>query len=139
MEATMTRVLLFLVLPAVVAAQPCTPFGNAPRPIVPDTTVLVPRRNDDAVLTDATDGTPRLLAPGACGTPLPLITCTPPLFTADTLAAARRTSSFQSTADLTGDPARPGFIVVAPEDGRRPTSIPRPTIADPAGTTGTAS
>jgi dienelactone hydrolase len=121
MEATMTRFLLFLVLPAVVAAQPCTPFGNAPRPIVPDTTVLTCLGGTMmAPWTDA-DGTERHAClyepPGASpGTPLPLIVYVhPSLFTADTLAAATNVLDFQSTADLSGDPARPGFIVVAPE------------------------
>jgi hypothetical protein len=50
------------------------------------------------------------------GAPLPLIVYVhPSVFTADTLAVATNVLDFQDTADLTGDPARPGFIVVAPE------------------------
>src|SRR5262249_18569853 len=68
------------------------------------------------------DGTTRracLYEPASAtpGRPLPLIVYLhPSLFTADTLQApGMNLLSFQNTADLSGDPDRPGFIIVAPE------------------------
>jgi dienelactone hydrolase len=118
-----SMVLCFLMSIAAAAGadDTCTPFGNAPRPIVADPTPLT---CTGGVAMDGwtdADGTPRRAClyepPGASvETPLPLIVYLhPSLFTADTLPAATNLLDFQSSADLTGDPARPGFIVVAPE------------------------
>ena len=103
------------------AADTCTPFGDAPRAIVSDPTPLTCLRGAPMDGWTDADGTPRRAClyepPGASADrPLPLIIYLhPSLFTADTLAAATNVLDFQTTADLTGDPDRPGFIVVAPE------------------------
>jgi hypothetical protein len=62
----------------------------------------------------------------------------PSLFTADTIPFATNLLEFMPTADVSGDPARPGFILLAPQDGRRRTSIRPPTTRAPAGTIGIA-
>ncbi len=133
-----TRSLLFygialgIALPGVAMAQPCNPFGNTPRAIV--TNPEPPTCNGGTMMptwTDA-DGTTRqacLYEPASASPakPLPLIVYLhPSLFTADTLSAVTNILSFQNTADVSGDPARPGFIVVAPE-GRATTHFyPQP-------------
>ncbi|HEY2388526.1 MAG TPA: PHB depolymerase family esterase [Candidatus Binatia bacterium] len=103
------------------AAQVCNPFGDAPRPMTLDTSVLT--CTGGAMMPSWADanGTPRtacLYEPASASpsSPLPLVVYVhPSLFTADTIAAVTNILSFQNTADLSGDPARPGFIVVAPE------------------------
>jgi poly(3-hydroxybutyrate) depolymerase len=119
-------------VPASAAADGCNPFGNAPRPMVPDTTQTTCFRGTTMAPWSDSDGTPRracLYEPASASpaTPLPLIVyLQPSLFTADTLATATNILDYQSTADLSGDPARPGFIVVAPE-GRATTHFyPQP-------------
>jgi dienelactone hydrolase len=109
-------------IPATVAADSCNPFGNAPRAIVPDTTQLTCAGGSMMAAWSDPDGTPRracLYEPTSASpaNPLPLIVYIhPSLFTADTLRApGMNLLDFQNTADLSGDPARPGFIVVAPE------------------------
>jgi len=107
------------VIPA--AAQVCGPFGDAPRAMVTDTTVLTCAGGTMMPSWTDADGTSRtacLYEPASASSmnPLPLVVYVhPSLFTADTISAVTNILSFQTTADLTGDPARPGFIVVAPE------------------------
>ncbi len=110
-----------LLASSIVGAQECSPFGDPPRALVPDVTPLTCIGGAMmAPWTDA-DGTARhacLYEPQSASTaaPLPLVVYVhPSLFTADTLPTVTNILSFQETADLTGDPARPGFIVVAPE------------------------
>jgi len=122
----MTAFLIFVVtivaVPATAAADGCNPFGNGPRPLVQDLTQLTCAGGAMMAPWTDPDGTPRracLYEPASASpaTPLPLIVYLhPSLFTADTLQApGMNLLSFQNTADLTGDPERPGFIVVAPE------------------------
>ena len=102
------------------ALADCTPFGNAPRTIVQDLTQTTCANGATMPSLTDPDGTTRraCLYEPASASPshqLPLIIyLQPSLFTADTLALATNVLSFQNTADLSGDPARPGFIVVAP-------------------------
>jgi poly(3-hydroxybutyrate) depolymerase len=120
MRAVLLWCLAAAVAPAAVAAG-CNPFGNAPRPLTPDTTVLTCTGGTMmAPWTDPAGNTRQacLYEPASASPALPLplvVYLHPSLFTADTLAVATNVLSFQETADLTGDPARPGFIVVAPE------------------------
>ncbi len=110
-----------LTAPAAARAETCNPFGDAPRALVPDVTQLTCAGGAMMPTWTDGDGTERracLWEPAAASaaTPLPLIVYIhPSLFTADTLPVATNLLDFQATADLTGDPARPGFIVVAPE------------------------
>ena len=104
------------------AAADCNPFGDVPRPMVQDVTQLTCAGGTMMATWADPDGTPRracLYEPASASpaTPLPLVVYVhPSLFTADTLQApGMNLLSFQNTADLSGDPARPGFIVVAPE------------------------
>lgn len=104
------------------AADTCNPFGNAPRTMVPDTSALTCLGGTMMPTWADPDGTPRracLYEPAlaSAATPLPLVVYIhPSLFTADTLKVpGMNLLDFQNTADLSGDPARPGFIVVAPE------------------------
>src|SRR5437867_2491000 len=104
------------------AAADCNPFGNSPRPMVQDLTQLTCAGGTMMAPWSDGDGTTRkacLYEPGSASTakPLPLVVYIhPSLFTADTLQApGMNLLSFRNTADLSGDPARPGFIVVAPE------------------------
>jgi dienelactone hydrolase len=108
-------------IPAIGTADDCNRFGNAPRAIVPDVTQLTCSGGTMMAPWSDPDGTPRracLYEPASASpaTPLPLIVYVhPSLFTADTLSVATNILDYQNTADLSGDPARPGFIVVAPE------------------------
>jgi dienelactone hydrolase len=107
-------------VPGTAAAQ-CSPFGNPPRAIVPDVTPVTCAGGTMMPTWSDSNGTLRracLYEPpsASAAAPLPLIVYIhPSLFTADTLALATNVLDFQETADLNGDPARPGFIVVAPE------------------------
>src|SRR5262245_33235726 len=120
---TLALCLVVGILAGTSAADTCGPFGNVPRPMVTDVTPLTCAGGTMMAAWSAADGTSRracLYEPASASpaTPLPLIVYIhPSLFTADTLTAAPGMNllSFQSTADLTGDPARPGFIIVAPE------------------------
>src|SRR5437867_8919639 len=91
-------------------------------PMVQDTTALTCAGGSMMATWPDPDGTTRqacLYEPASASTanPLPVIVYIhPSLFTADTLQApGMNLLSFQNTADLSGDPARPGFVVVAPE------------------------
>ncbi|HJQ84858.1 MAG TPA: hypothetical protein VKA21_12325 [Candidatus Binatia bacterium] len=121
MRTLLWCVLGVLAAPVVTAAQPCHPFGNPPRAIVQDPTQLtcvpgtmMPTWNDPG-------GTPRRAclyepAGASAAKPLPLVVYVhPSLFTADTIPTATNWLDFLETADLTGDPERPGFILLAPE------------------------
>jgi hypothetical protein len=113
-------VALLVALHGAVAAQVCTPFGNPPRAMVPDVTPLTCVGGTMMPTWTDADGTARRAClydnPAATpAKPLPLIVYLhPSLFSADTLTTVTNVLSFQQTADLTGDPTRPGFIVVAP-------------------------
>ena len=109
-----------LTVPVGAAADTCTPFGNTPRAIVPN---VLPTTCDKGTMMASwsdSDGTAR----GAClyeppsasaANPLPLVVYIhPSLFTADTIAVATNMLDFLGTANVSDDPARPGFIVVAP-------------------------
>ena len=119
-------------LPATAAADGCNPFGNAPRPIVQDLTQLTCLGGTMMASWSDPDGTPRqacLYEPASASpaAPLPLIVYLhPSLFTADTLKFATNILDYQSTADVSGDPARPGFIVVAPEGWATTHFYPQP-------------
>ncbi len=113
---------LVVVAIAGTAAAQCNPFGNDPRPMVQDTTALACAGGTILGGFTDSDGTPRqaCLYEPASASPshqLPLVVYIhPSLFTADTLnAPGMNLLSFQNTADVSGDPARPGFIVLAPE------------------------
>jgi dienelactone hydrolase len=118
--------------PAGAAADSCNPFGNAPRAIVQDTTQTTCASGTMMAPWSDADGTPRgacLYEPASASAtkPLPLIVYIhPSLFTADTLSVATNILDFRDTANVSDDPARPGFIVVAPE-GRATTHFyPQP-------------
>jgi dienelactone hydrolase len=101
-------------------AQPCNPFGNAPRTMVanvaPTTCVGGVRVGP---WTDG-EGSPRhacLYAPpwASAARRLPLVVYLhPSLFTADTVPVTNLLP-LVGTADVSGDPARRGFILLAPE------------------------
>lgn len=108
------------------AAQPaasaqCGPFGNPPRPRVLNTTITTcvggvtvgPWVDGDGTLRNACLYEPASASPAR---PLPLVVyLQPSLFTADTIPLATNLLELRDTADLTGDPARPGFILLAPQ------------------------
>jgi poly(3-hydroxybutyrate) depolymerase len=108
----------FAPLPA--AAQVCNPFGSPPRAIVPDTTNTTCFGGTTIGPWADPDGTPRhacLYQPAAASAanPLPLVVYLhPSLFTADTIPFGTNLLEFLSTADLTRDPSRRGFILLAP-------------------------
>jgi pimeloyl-ACP methyl ester carboxylesterase len=109
------------VVPRLATADGCTPFGNSPRPAVPDTTVTtcLPGRTIGPWLDG--NGTPRfacLYEPASASPtrPLPLVVyLQPSLFTADTIPLATNLLEFLDSADVSGDPSRPGFILLAPQ------------------------
>ena len=115
-----------------VHAQECTRFGNAPRAIVPDVTATSCLGGATLGPWNDADGTPRraCLWEPASASPdarLPLLVyLQPSLFTADTVPAATNILDYQETADLSGDPARPGFIVVAPQGRATTHYYPQP-------------
>jgi poly(3-hydroxybutyrate) depolymerase len=120
-------------LTATRAAADCNPFGNPPRPMVQDTTQLTCAGGTMMAPWSDADGTSRracLYEPASASpaTPLPLIVYIhPSLFTADTLKApGMNLLDFQNTANLSGDPARNGFIVVAPEGRATEHFYPQP-------------
>ena len=131
-RVTLWSVLMALIVPVTVAAQECSPFGNMPRPITTDTTQLTCAGGTMMPTWSDPDGTTRRAclyepASASAANPLPLIVYIhPSLFTADTLSAATNILDFQNTADLSGDPARPGFIVVAPEGRSTQHFYPQP-------------
>ena len=138
MRMRKTRLPLFwyiataVLVPTAAVAETCNPFGNVPRTIVQDVTTLTCVGGTMMATWSDSDGTPRqacLYEPASASptSPLPLIVYIhPSLFTADTLPTVTNILDYQTSADLSGDPARPGFIVVAPE-GRATTHFyPQP-------------
>jgi poly(3-hydroxybutyrate) depolymerase len=105
---------------AVGAAADCGPFGDAPRAQVTDTTVTTCDGGITVGPWNDAGGTPRhacLYEPAAASAaaPLPLVVYLhPSLFTADTIPVATNLLSFLATANVSGDPSRPGFILLAP-------------------------
>jgi poly(3-hydroxybutyrate) depolymerase len=103
------------------AAGTCSAFGNAPRARVFDTTITTCAGGVTVEPWLDGDGTPRaacLYEPAFASParPLPLVVYVhPSLFTADTIPFATNLLELRDTADLTGDPARPGFILLAPQ------------------------
>jgi predicted esterase len=101
----------------------CTPFGDLPRPVQPEnalfhpTCLLTGKRLDD--YTDA-NGTPRqacLFEPAAAAPDhkLPLVVFVHPSLAGPDLAGSATALRLQlETADLSGDPNRPGFILLEP-------------------------
>jgi hypothetical protein len=118
--------------PPKVDAQGCTAYGDPPRPLAtlsPDgtvndvlTTVLNEcTLNGGETLTDYTDsnGTPRkaclITGPGAgAGNPLPLLVYLHPTLLGEDTIIATGILSAMKTANLSGDPARPGFNLLMP-------------------------
>ncbi len=106
---------------ATAGADTCNPFGDAPRPLTPNNEPVTCYPGTTMPAWTDADGNARtacLYEPASASptSPLPMIVYLhPSLFTADTISAATNILDSQNTADLSGDPARPGFIVVAPE------------------------
>ena len=105
---------------AVSAHAQCNPFGNAPRAMVTNLTQTTCAGGTMMAPFVDGDGTTRhaCLYEPASASPthqLPLIVYIhPSIFTADTLTLVTNVLDFQNTANVSDDPARPGFIVVAP-------------------------
>jgi poly(3-hydroxybutyrate) depolymerase len=123
-KLTALRVLVLCAVASVAAtarADTCSPFGNAPRPMTTDVTQLTCSGGTTMPTWSDPDGNTRTAclyepASASAASPLPLIVYLhPSLFTADTIPTATNLLDFQNTADVSGDPARPGFIIVAPE------------------------
>jgi hypothetical protein len=99
----------------------CNPFGDAPRSMVLNTTVTTCLGGTMIGPWPDGDGTPRnacLYKPATASNsnPLPLVVYLhPSLFTADTIPLATNLLQFLNSANLTGDPSRLGFILLAPE------------------------
>ena len=103
------------------ASSGCGPFGNAPQSLVADMTIttcaggvpMAPWLDGNGMPRGACLYEPALASPAR---PLPLVVYLhPSLFTADTIPFATNLLLFRDTADLTGDPTRPGFILLAPQ------------------------
>lgn len=98
------------------------PFGDAPRPVSPlEATFRPPCAPGGILLDDFTDGdgTPRraciYVPSGIAGKRLPLVVFLhPSMVGPDLTAAAASLQNAYTTADLTGDPARPGFVLLEP-------------------------
>ncbi len=103
------------------AAGACGVFGDPPRPQVVNTTITTCAGGIAVGPWIDGDGTPRsacLYEPAFASPaqPLPLVVyLQPSLFTADTIPFATNLLELRDTADVSGDPARPGFILLAPE------------------------
>jgi poly(3-hydroxybutyrate) depolymerase len=126
---------LVAVLPSAARADSCSPFGNPPMPVVPEAfgDQSVPSCTNGERLgpwTDA-DGNARYaclyVPPSADALALPLVVYIhPSLFNADTLGTATNILEYQQSANLSDDPARPGFIVLAPNGRSTPHFYPSP-------------
>ncbi len=98
----------------------CSPFGNPPRPQVANTTLTSCFGGVTVGPWLDGDGTPRaacLYEPSSASAarPLPMVVYLhPSLFTADTIPFATNLLELRDTANVSGDPARPGFILLAP-------------------------
>jgi pimeloyl-ACP methyl ester carboxylesterase len=122
--AVLGAALCLLVLifgPARTVAAQCGPFGNAPRGLTPDLVPLTCSGGTMMAPWSDSDGNTRVAclyepASASAANPLPLLVYIhPSLFTADTVSVATNILDYLDTGNLSGDPARPGFIVVAPE------------------------
>ncbi len=108
-----------------VVKQSCGPFGDPPAKLIAN---VVPRCTDGEVLGpwNDSDGTPRyacLYQPPSPTPrrPLPLIVYLhPSLANADSVRRFTNLLDFLKTANVSDDPARPGFILLAPQ-GRNTT------------------
>jgi hypothetical protein len=106
---------------SIAAADGCNPFGNAPRSLVANNTVTTCAGGTTIGPWPDGDGTPRsacLYEPSSASTanPLPLVVYLhPSLFTADTIPFATNLLTLLSSANVSDDASRPGFILLAPE------------------------
>jgi len=105
-------------------AQTCTPFGDTPATLIDSTAPACTGGSLVGPWSDP-DGTPRwacLWTPSApSARPLPLLVYLhPSLSTSNGAQANTNLLSFIDTANLSGDPSLPGFILLAPE-GRNTT------------------
>jgi hypothetical protein len=115
--ATLASILCFA--PPSVEAQ-CTAYGDPPATLIAN---IVPLCTGGTRLGPWNDsgGTPRyacLYEPegASASTPLPmLVYIHPSLVTADSLEESTNILDYIDTFDLSGNPSRPGFIVLAPE------------------------
>src|SRR5205823_2819796 len=100
-------------------AQSCSAYGDPPATLLSDAVPLCPGGTLMAPWPDS-DGTQRFScvyepASARTGNPLPMIVYLhPSLVNADSVFFTNL-PSFMNTANLSGDPARPGFILLAPE------------------------
>jgi hypothetical protein len=107
----------------------CTAYGDPPATLIANIVPLCTGGTRLEPWNDA-DGTPRyacLYEPEAASAsaPLPmLVFIHPSLVTADSLEESTNLLDYMDTYDLSGNPSRPGFIVLAPE-GRDTTHYPR--------------
>ena len=107
--------------PSIAAADGCNPFGDAPRSLVSNNTVTTCFGGTTIGPWADGDGTPRsacLYEPtsASAANPLPLVVYLhPSLFTADTIPFATNLLTFLGSANVSDDPSRPGFILLAPE------------------------
>jgi hypothetical protein len=111
---------IFLLGPHSVTAQACSPFGDPPATLVGQQTIPSCTGGQLQGPWNDSDGTPRYAclyesSHASTLTPLPLIVFLhPSLISADALRVTNILASI-NTADVSGDPARLGFILVAPE------------------------
>lgn len=102
------------------SADACGPFGNPPARIIKSVKPNCPNGVRLGPWSDA-DGTPRyacLYAPprASPAKPLPLVVYLhPSLATADSASNATNLLGFLKTANVSDDPAHPGFILLAPQ------------------------
>jgi poly(3-hydroxybutyrate) depolymerase len=105
--------------PPTIEAQ-CTAYGDPPATLIANIVPLCTGGTRLGPWNDA-DGTPRyacLYEPEAASAsaPLPmLVFIHPSLVTADSLEESTNLLDYNDTYDLSGNPSRPGFIVLAPE------------------------
>ena len=119
--------------PVCVPTATCTQYGNDPARYDPADVAVVPTCLGGTLLGPIADrnGTPRyacLYQPGAPSTqPLPLVVYLhPSLATADSVWQVTNLTTFVSTANVTDDSARPGFILLAPEGRKTCHYYPQP-------------
>lgn len=113
----------FLNDPLCAPTTTCTAFGNDPALYDPATVAITPLCTGGQVLGPVADanGTPRYAClyepPGASpASPRPLVVFVhPSLVNADSVWQATDLPLHVATGDLSGDPARPGFILLAPQ------------------------
>ncbi len=102
------------------ASEPCGPFGDPPARLIKSITPKCANGVRLGPWNDA-DGTPRyacLYEPpqSSASKPLPLVVYLhPSLFTADSVKDSTDLLDFLATANVSDDPARPGFILLAPQ------------------------